>query len=127
VYAFRVAELGESPCRRKAQRSGGIKKVKSNEVGIVCCGKVRPGAHRAAGGCVVRVLRVLRVVRVVWCGVRDVRDVVCVTCVICVEEALVTEKSAQKPERRVSVHWLVRRFAKREVWVWQGAGGGDEA
>jgi len=27
--------------------------------------------------------------------------VTCVICVICVEEALVTEKSAQKPERRV--------------------------
>jgi hypothetical protein len=42
--------------------------------------------------------------------------VVCVVCAICVEEGSATGENARKPERRVSVHWLVRRFGKREVW-----------
>jgi hypothetical protein len=40
----------------------------------------------------------------------------CVVCLVWVEGALATGENARKPERRVSVHWLVRRFAKREVW-----------
>jgi hypothetical protein len=53
VFVFRVAELGKASVSENDENVVGVGVLKSNEVWMVCCHKVRPGAHMAAGGCLV--------------------------------------------------------------------------